>query len=500
MVQGMTRLPAPAEEVECAFAILGLPRTCQTPEIKRAFRAAALVLHPDKPGGDIESFQRVADAFDALCDPQQRAAHRALPIPTRPAKLRRLPGRPLKALGDEEAWVAGRCFDSRDEAEEFVLHCQPFDFEAGSDGTFAASGGRSCPRRWRIRERTRGFEEPYWAVEWCGNLFEREQSESSAFARARTAITVGVSESSCGTAPEPLYIGVPEANVARVLAEGYRVRLRRGVPCASTAEAAIAAAGSSATSTVHDKPSVGAATASDSANSDAPAVAALRVVRLPQGVDLVRRPGGGFLLTTGFLPGSCLRCCTTKTQTLQKGAALDTLRHASEDQRHNSTIPRFHDSTIQQICSRGMRELCPEPRAATAHPGARSRRGIRASAGPTPSEPWLRSPDDRPSTCRSYGTDAVGGSRSCTFPMASTATPGLRGVTAMKQPAMAATFPETPRCRANIHDDCAGTDAAGPSQKQEGKRSRPSTTTPRTRKTPAMLAKAAVVSVHRECD
>lgn len=43
-----------------------------TEQVKRAYKAAALRFHPDKPGGDLETFVSVTNAFDVLSDPESR--------------------------------------------------------------------------------------------------------------------------------------------------------------------------------------------------------------------------------------------------------------------------------------------------------------------------------------------------------------------------------------------------------------------------------------------
>jgi curved DNA-binding protein len=56
------------------YDILGVGREASADEIKRAYRKLASQHHPDK-GGDKARFQEIQGAYDALSDPQRRAAH-----------------------------------------------------------------------------------------------------------------------------------------------------------------------------------------------------------------------------------------------------------------------------------------------------------------------------------------------------------------------------------------------------------------------------------------
>ena len=44
-------------------AVLQVPIDFTHDELKRAYRAASLAMHPDKHGGSDEAFQRVAEAY-----------------------------------------------------------------------------------------------------------------------------------------------------------------------------------------------------------------------------------------------------------------------------------------------------------------------------------------------------------------------------------------------------------------------------------------------------
>jgi curved DNA-binding protein CbpA len=53
------------------YVLLGVPRDATTPQIKRAFRAAAKRHHPDR-GGDAEEMGRIMEAYRLLSSPERR--------------------------------------------------------------------------------------------------------------------------------------------------------------------------------------------------------------------------------------------------------------------------------------------------------------------------------------------------------------------------------------------------------------------------------------------
>jgi molecular chaperone DnaJ len=60
------------------YDVLGVGRDAGDEEIKKAYRKLAVKFHPDKNPGDKsaeEKFKEIGEAYEALCDPQRRAAY-----------------------------------------------------------------------------------------------------------------------------------------------------------------------------------------------------------------------------------------------------------------------------------------------------------------------------------------------------------------------------------------------------------------------------------------
>ena len=57
------------------YKILGVDRSAQDAEIKKAYRKLAGKYHPDKPSGDESKFKEVSEAYEVLSDPKKRAMY-----------------------------------------------------------------------------------------------------------------------------------------------------------------------------------------------------------------------------------------------------------------------------------------------------------------------------------------------------------------------------------------------------------------------------------------
>ncbi|HTX49373.1 MAG TPA: DnaJ C-terminal domain-containing protein [Caulobacteraceae bacterium] len=102
-------MPADPNNRLAAYAVLGLDPGARPEALIGAFRDAAKRCHPDRPGGDAESFRRVLEAYRLLQSQPQLPAPTDLPPFMSPAFAPYVEVSPLVALrgGECEAVLAG---------------------------------------------------------------------------------------------------------------------------------------------------------------------------------------------------------------------------------------------------------------------------------------------------------------------------------------------------------------------------------------------------------
>src|SRR3989344_6502487 len=59
------------------YEILGVEKSANSEEIKKAFRKLAHKYHPDKGGGDANKFKEASEAYSVLSDEKKRAEYDA---------------------------------------------------------------------------------------------------------------------------------------------------------------------------------------------------------------------------------------------------------------------------------------------------------------------------------------------------------------------------------------------------------------------------------------
>lgn len=57
------------------YAVLGVSRSANEAEIKKAYRKLAAKFHPDKPTGDENKFKEISEAYETLSDSEKRAKY-----------------------------------------------------------------------------------------------------------------------------------------------------------------------------------------------------------------------------------------------------------------------------------------------------------------------------------------------------------------------------------------------------------------------------------------
>ena len=93
-----------------AYSVLGLPKGASHDEVKQAYRRLALKYHPDRPGGSSETFERIEEAYAALCRV----------VAPRPATGE---ARPERSTLDEIQSLGGRLLES-DDPNERLFACR----------------------------------------------------------------------------------------------------------------------------------------------------------------------------------------------------------------------------------------------------------------------------------------------------------------------------------------------------------------------------------------
>lgn len=129
-----------------AYFSLGLTKNASEEDIKRAYRAMAVRLHPDKPGGDTQRFQQLQDAYQQIKNKRSKQSQSQTPGGSRKScspsskQSRRSRAEPERGQGNDQEGGHG---NAQEEGEE---HTTP-DEEKIELGEMGESAGSASPQK-----------------------------------------------------------------------------------------------------------------------------------------------------------------------------------------------------------------------------------------------------------------------------------------------------------------------------------------------------------------
>jgi|GEM_PF-1782324 len=127
------------------YRALGVPRTASADEIRHAFRARAMALHPDRAGdtADGETFRLVREAYEVLRDPLRRMAYDASGLAAFEPRARAAEAqpdaheRPSTNAGPGTRWAGDAAAARRAEADDTSDTAEPTENGQSVDGNWA---------------------------------------------------------------------------------------------------------------------------------------------------------------------------------------------------------------------------------------------------------------------------------------------------------------------------------------------------------------------------